>query len=386
MAIDEMPNEPATELMRTLPRDAYTSREGFEREADRIFFREWFCVGREETLGEPGSFLHVDVAGEEILVVRTRSGELRGHYNVCRHRGSQLVIDDPPAGGDVPVAAGRFKGAIRCPYHAWTYGLEGELRAAPFLTESDGLRREQLALHHVAVEAWGGFVFANLTPDASEVRPLAARLREADERTANYPLSRLRTGARLPYEVEANWKVIVENFNECYHCGPVHPELCELVPAFKDGGGRGLDWEAGIPHRDGATTFTFSGTTSRAPFPGLTEEERVRHKGELLYPNLMISLSSDHVAAFTLWPLDESRTRIDCDLLFDPEEIAKPTFDPSDVVAFWDLVNRQDWRICESVQRGMRSRAFDHGYYAPMEDLSLDIRRYLAEKLGDTNG
>ncbi len=379
-------SEPATELMRTLPASAYGSSERFEREAEAIFWREWFVVGREESIPEAGDYLHAAVAGESVLVVRTRSGELSGAYNVCRHRGSQLVMDPPrdAASDGMPEASGRFKGSIRCPYHAWTYGMDGELRSAPFLTESDGLRREQLHLYPVAIDTWGGFIFANLTPsEVTSARSLTACLGEAVDRTRNYPLAELRTRRRVVYDVDANWKVIVENYNECYHCGPVHPELCEVVPAFKQGGGRELDWDAGIPHREGATTFTMTGTTDRAPFPELTADERTRHKGELLYPNLMLSLSADHVAAFTLWPLEAGRTRVVCDFLFHPDEIAKPSFDPADAVEFWDLVNRQDWQICESVQRGMSSRAFTTGYYAPMEDLSLDIRRYLAEMLGD---
>ena len=156
--------------------------------------------------------------------------------------------------------------------------------------------------------------------------------------------------------------------------------------AFKRDGGRDLEWDAGIEHRDGATTFTFTGTTDRAPFPGLSEEERTRHKGELLYPNLMVSLSPDHVAAFRLWPLDAGHTRIDCDFLFHPTEIERPSFDPGDAVGLWDLVNRQDWRICEAVQDGMGSRAFDVGFYSPMEDLSLDIRRYVGERVGPPEG
>jgi Rieske 2Fe-2S family protein len=371
-------DEPATELMRTLPGSSYLSREWFDREANAIFWREWFVVGREEAIPAPGDYLNVEIAGESVLIVRQRSGELRGVYNVCRHRGSQLVTDEP---ADSP---GRFKGSIRCPYHAWTYGLDGELRSAPFLTESDGLRREQLGLYPVAIDMWGGFIFANLTPSAlTPDRSLAARLGGVIDNMRRYPLADLRTGRRISYEVAANWKVIVENYNECYHCGPVHPELCEVVPAFKDAGGRELDWDAGIPHREGATTFTATGTTDRAPFPGLNEDERTRHKGELLYPNLMLSLSADHVAAFTLWPVDAGRTRVVCDFLFHPDEIAKPGFDPSDAAEFWDLVNGQDWRICESVQKGMSSRVFERGFYAPMEDLSLDIRRYLDEIVGE---
>jgi Rieske 2Fe-2S family protein len=278
------------------------------------------------------------------------------------------------------MPSGRFRGSIVCPYHAWTYALTGELRVAPYLDERDGLRKTDLGLRPIGVATWGGFVFVNLTPDGAV--PLAEQLGEAPERVRNYPLEELRTARRLTYEVAANWKVVVENYNECYHCGPVHPELCEVVPAFRQGGGKDLDWDRGVPHREGSTTFTFSGTTDRAPFPGLSEEERLRHKGELVYPNLMISLSPDHVAAFRVWPLEAGRTRIECDFLFHPEEMAGTSFDPGDAVGFWDLVNRQDWRICESVQQGMGSRAFDVGYYAPMEDLSLDIRRYVGERLG----
>src|SRR4029079_14234917 len=165
--------------------------------------------------------------------------------------------------------------------------------------------------------------------------------------------------------------------------GPVHPELSRLVPAF-GGGGADLEWEDGIPHRDGAWTFTLSGTSDRAPFPGLDDAERVRHKGELIYPNLMMSLSAEHVAAFTLWPTAAGHTRIVCDLLFAADEVAKESFDPSDAADFWDLVNRQDWAICESVQRGMASRGFTQGWFAPMEDLSLDIRRWLLPRLGES--
>jgi Rieske 2Fe-2S family protein len=368
---------PSTAMMQTLPRDAYLSADHFAQEAERIFYREWFFVGRQESIPAAGDYVLAEVAGESVLIVRSKSGGLSAFYNVCRHRGSRLVTED--AG-----ASGRFKGSIRCPYHAWTYNLKGQLRNAPFLTESDGLRREQLSLHPVAVDTWAGFVFVNLTPsELTPERSLAAQLGEAADRTRNYPLAELRLGHRITYHVDANWKSIVENYNECYHCGSVHPELCELVPAFKKDGARELDWESGVPHREGATTFTFTGTTTREPFPGLSEHECVRHKGELIYPNLMLSLSSDHVVAFTLWPEDAGHTRIDCDFLFHPDEMAKPDFDPADAVDFWDLVNRQDWRICESVQRGMSSRSFTFGFYAPMEDLSLDIRRYLADVLGD---
>jgi Rieske 2Fe-2S family protein len=366
---------PGAALERTLHRDFYLSDRLFTVERERIFHREWFCAAREEELPAPGDFLVRDVAGESVLLVRTRDGGLAAHYNVCRHRGSQLVPDR---------AEGNFAGGIRCPYHSWTYTLEGALRGAPFLEESDGLGKRDLSLHPVGVATWGGFVFLRLTPSEGEPRggTLETQLGGVPERLCRYPLGELRRARSIGYDVAANWKVLLENYNECYHCGSVHPELCRLVPAFKQRGGADLDWERGIPHREGAWTFTGSGTTSRAPFEGLNQDERVRHKGELVYPNLLLSLSAEHVAAFTIWPLGPNRTRVTCEFLFHPAEIAKPDFDPSDAVDFWDLVNRQDWAICESVQRGMTSRVFRTGYYAPMESWSLDIRRYLGEKLG----
>jgi len=383
----ETPAAPAQAgLEESLPRAFYVAEEVYGRERERIFYREWFCGGREENLPRPGDFLVLDVAGESVLVMRARSGGLQAFYNVCRHRGSRLCMADPPElGPQVPPGpTGTLPGSVRCPYHAWTYGLDGVLLSAPHLGPLDDELRRRFSLVPVGLETWGGFFFVNLSPEEESARGrnLSAQLGPTTGRVRRYPLEALRTARRVTYHVKANWKVLAENYNECYHCGPVHPELCEVVPAFKRGGGADLDWENGIPLKEGAFTFTFSGTTDRAPFPGLGEEEKVRHKGELVYPNLFLSLSPEHVAAFILWPEGPNRTTVVCDFLFHPSEIAKASFDPSDAVTFWDLVNRQDWAICERVQLGMESRSFRRGYYAPMEDLSLDIRRYILERLG----
>jgi glycine betaine catabolism A len=368
-------------LARSLPGLSYTAEAEFAREREAALFADWFCVGREESLAETGDYLAASVAGESILVVRNDAG-LAGFYNLCRHRGSRLV---PVAGSQPEASPGATGclpgGTIRCPYHGWTYGTDGSLRSAPFLPD---LRRyrDRLALHPVGIATWGGFVFARL---GAAGPPLATQLNGADQRLASYPLAQLRTGHRLTYQVAANWKVVLENYNECYHCGPVHPELCELVPAFSRGGA-GLDWDAGIPHRDGAYTFTLTGTARRAPFPGLTDAQRTRHLGELVLPNLMLSLSCDHVAAFTLWPRGAGHTTVICDFLFAADEVAAAGFDPSDAVEFWDLVNRQDWAICEQVQDGMGSRMFTVGYLAPMEQPSADVGRYVSARLKGDHG
>ena len=322
---------------------------------------------------------------KSVILVRTREGKLAAHYNVCRHRGSQLVLGvDPKPKGRHACPSGTFTSGIKCPYHSWTYELSGTLRTAPYLDEGSGFRKDQLPLYQVEVDVWGGFVFLRLGathPGGKSPESLASQLGGAVDRIKRYPLAELRIARRIGYEVEANWKVILENYNECYHCGGVHPELCKVVPAFKQKGGMDLDWDRGVPHREGAWTFTMSGTTNRKPFAGLNEDEQTRHKGELLYPNFMLSLSAEHAAAFTLWPTSPSHTTILCDFLFHPSEIAQSDFNPNDAVEFWDITNRQDWVICESVQRGMASRVFRQGFYAPMESMSLDIRRYIRERL-----
>jgi Rieske 2Fe-2S family protein len=360
------------QLEETLPGEYYLADEYFARERDAIFHREWFCVGRSEGLEEKGDYRLVNIAGESILLVRDKGGQIHAFHNVCRHRGSQLV----PAPG-FEEQTGTFTAGIRCPYHSWNYRLSGELHSTPHL-EVD---KSGMGLHQAEVDSWGGYLFVRLVPGGGT---LADMLGPIPERVCRYPLDDLLVGHRIDYAVEANWKVILENYNECYHCSGVHPELCTVVPAFRQAGGQNLDWEGGIPHREGAVTFTFSGTTSRAPFPGLNEDEKVRHKGELIYPNLMLSLAMDHAASFTLWPRGPARTDVVCEFLFHPTEIEDSEFDPTDATEFWDITNQQDWSICESVQRGMASRKFTTGYYAPMEDLSLDIRDYVRSRVAKT--
>lgn len=367
-------------LEKTLPSSYYLDPSVFAIERDRIFFREWICIGRAEEIPPVGQTLTLNLLGESVIVTRHQDGGLRAFYNVCRHRGARLCATTfertvAPVNGGTST-----RPVIRCPYHSWSYDLNGALVAAPHMKDGEDFDRAAMSLHQVGIGEWGGFAFVNLTP--SEAVPLAEQLGPIPARIARYKLEDLRIGHTIRYDVAANWKVIVENYNECYHCAGVHPELCDVVPAFRHKGGAGLDWDRGVPHRDGAYTYTFSGTTARAPFPGLDEDERTRHKGELLYPNMLLSLSCDHAAAFILRPVAPGRTEITCHFLFAADEIAKPNFDPMDAVEFWDITNKQDWVICERVQQGMSSRVHEFGYYAPMEDLNLDIRRYIEAKVG----
>ena len=364
-------------LQGALPREMYVDDDQWVAERDAVLYGEWYCVGRTNDLGlaAPKRVVAVDVAGESVLLTSADDGSLHAAYNVCRHRGSQLCPPQDTTDATGTPQPAREVGSLRCPYHSWTYALDGSLLRSPHASVEDPAA---FALHPVGVETWQGFVFVHLTPGRAE--PLAGQVAHSDETLGNYRIGELVTGRVLRYDVAANYKVLLENYNECYHCGPVHPELSRLVPSFA-GGGTGLDWDSGIPHRDGAWTFTLSGTTARAPLPGLDEHERTRHKGDLAYPNLMLSAAADHVAAFVLHPRAADRTQVVCSLLFARDAVADPAFDPADAAELWDLVNRQDWAICESVQRGMSSRSYHHGWFAPMEDDSADIRRWLLPRL-----
>ncbi len=363
-------------LQPALPRHMYVDEEHWLLEREQVLFDSWFCVGRTADLGldRSGRLAVVDVVGESVLLTSDSGGGLHAAYNVCRHRGSQLVPVDPETGPPPPCSVG----ALRCPYHSWTYDLSGQLLKAPHTDDVTDFDPAQFGLVPVAVAEWGGFCFVHLTPERAD--DLTSAIAPLVEGIENYPLASLVSGRRFVYHVAANYKVLSENYNECYHCGPVHPELTRLVPAF-GAGGSDLDWEGGVPHREGAWTFTLSGSTNRRPFTGLDEDERTRHKGALLHPNLWLSCSAEHVAAFTLWPDSVDSTRVVCELLFAPEEMASPHFDPDDAGDLWDLVNRQDWTVCESVQRGMSSRAYRQGWFAPMEDQAADIRRWLLPRL-----
>ena len=367
----------------TLPSEWYLSETIFALEKEHIFLQDWVCVGRDEEIAKVGDHKVLSLFGESILLLRNNEHELRAFYNVCRHRGAQLCPEEEQEDSDerIPLKGGVVGGkAIMCPYHAWTYDLNGRLIRAPHLTSDMGLNLEDIRLHPVAVESWGGFVFLHLSPE--QAKPFSEHIAASAERFARYPLAELAVAKTLTYSVNANWKVLCENYNECYHCGPVHPELCQLVPAFKENGGADLDWDNGVPHREGATSFTLTGTTTREAFPDLDVFEKERHKGDLIYPNLFLSLAADHVAVFILHAEGPKKTRIDCHFLFAQDEINRVDFDPSDAVDFWHLVNRQDWTICERVQIGMDSRVHKQGVFSPMEDWNLDIRKYVKERIG----
>ena len=246
-AMSAQPSATLAGLEPSLPSSWYSSAAIFALEKERIFCREWLCVARAEELAEPGAYRVLDVLGESIILTRNREGQLRAFYNVCRHRGARLCRDAAAAGA--PLGGGIVGTRITCPYHQWTYDLDGRLIAAPHLSAAAGFDKGLFSLYPVGLECHDGFVFLNLTP--AQAPALTEQLGAISARIRRYGLGELRIGHTLRYEVAANWKVVCENYNECYHCAGVHPELCAVVPAFRERGGAGLDWTRGVPHRPG---------------------------------------------------------------------------------------------------------------------------------------
>jgi Rieske 2Fe-2S family protein len=350
---------------RTLERADYVSADLFAAEHDRIFAREWLCVGREEMVAEPGQYVLFEVGPDSLIVVRDRSGTVRALHNTCRHRGTRLC--------DAPC--GELSETIQCPYHAWTYGLDGRLLGVPDPKEMEDFDKADYPLKQAAVALWEGFVFVNL---AERPEPFAEAYAPLISRFGRWNLGALRAARRIDYDVRANWKILFQNYSECYHCSPVHPTLVKLSPPTS-----GENDLTDGPFLGGFMTVTapggslsVSGRACGLPVADLPEEDMQRVYYYTVFPNMLLSLHPDYVMVHTFQPEAPDRTRITCEFLFHPATLGRSDLDPDDGVRFWDQVNREDWDLCERTQRGVRSHAYEPGPYSRRESLCAAFDRH----------
>src|SRR5256714_14423045 len=268
---------------RTLPGRYYTAPEVFAAEQERIFQRNWICVGRDAALADPGDYLVVEIAGESLIVLRDQSGERRAYYNVCRHRGTRLC----------EAPRGRLSETIQCPYHAWTYALDGRLIGAPHMNEIEGFDKKSYPLHRVALHEWAGFLFVNLDPHAVAAEQWFAPLHGRFDR---YNLRLLRTVRRIEYDVRANWKLILQNYNECLHCPTIHPELSTKLP-YTSGANDLIERPFLGGHMEIKAPNENATLTARAcalPLGGLDRVDRLRAFLFVLFTPWLISLHPDY--------------------------------------------------------------------------------------------
>ncbi len=340
-----------------LPGRAYQDPAIFDWERREILRRDWVPVGRAEEAPEPGSYFLTELDGDPIVIVRGRDDVLRAFHNVCRHRGT--AVAEEQCGKVV-----RFQ----CPYHAWIYDLDGRLVRAKHTEDLEEFSFDAFGLVPVRLETWQGFVFLNHDPDAA---PLADQLGDLVEHMGRFDFAALRSAKRIDYEVGSNWKFIAENYSECYHCPPLHPQLNKLTPYdlggdFETNGA----WQGGwMELASGAETMAMEGghRDGRPAMAGITPVDERRIYYYVVWPTMFLSIHPDYLLVHYLVPNAVGGTTVRCEWLFEPSTIAAPTFDPSEAIAFWDLTNRQDWHVCELQQQGTRSSSWTAGRYSNQE-------------------
>ncbi|MEO5723592.1 MAG: aromatic ring-hydroxylating dioxygenase subunit alpha [Ilumatobacteraceae bacterium] len=371
---------------RMLPRAAYVDPAMLDWERRRLFDGGWVCAGRLDSIlppdsvesqargpaggSAPGTSNHgpanhgpanqaaVNVGGSGVLITRDAEGTLAAFANICRHRGHELLA----------CGATTVRGVVQCPYHAWTYGLGGALRIAPHCGDVPNLVPDELGLLPVGLAQWGGWLFVNSDNNAG---PFAGHLGGFAELVAPWSPERLVVAATHRYELRANWKVAIENYHECYHCPLIHPELCRVSPA--DSGVNihdlpGAFVGGAMRLADHAATMSLDGRSPLAPFAGLDDQRRRQVLYLNLFPNLLVSLHPDYVLTHRIEPLTPTTSRIECQWLFDRDDVDAAGFDPAFAVDFWDVTNREDWAAVESVQRGLDSPRFVPGIFTAEED------------------
>jgi Rieske 2Fe-2S family protein len=352
---------------KSLAQRYFVSPKIFAQEQRKIFSEQWILVGHQSQIPRAGDYFISEVTGESLIVVRPplqqgygaasdQRSMIRGFYNVCRHRGTRLREDQSG-----------HASAIQCPYHAWTYGLDGRLLGAPHMDGVPGFDKADYSLHPVNLGLWEGFIFVNLsdspTPLDKWFAPLAGKF-------PHWNLPKLRSVKRIDYEVQANWKLMFENYSECYHCPGVHPALSKLSPY--DSAENDLTegpFLGGFMRITKGNSLTMSGKSCALSVGDFGEEDFHRVFYYSIFPNMLLSLHPDYAMVHQLRPLSPDRTLILCDWFFHPEAFEREDFKPEDAIEFWDMTNKQDWHVCELSQHGIGSRAYEPGPYSQRESI-----------------
>jgi Rieske 2Fe-2S family protein len=342
---------------KTLPQRYFVSPSVFAEEQEKVFSKQWVLVGHQSQIAKSGDYFTAEVAGESLIIVRDKRGEIHGFYNVCRHRGSRLIEN----------RNGQLSAAIQCPYHAWTYGLDGRLLGAPHMDDVPGFNKADYSLRPMNVAVWEGFIYVNLAdsrpPPEKWFAPLAGKF-------ARWNLPSLRSARRIEYDVGGNWKLIFQNYSECYHCLGVHPELSKISP--HDSAENDLTegpFLGGFMRIASDKSLTMSGHTCALPVGDFGDEDFRFVFYYSIFPNMLLSLHPDYVMVHQLEAQSPERTLIFCDWFFHPDAFNREGFKPDDAIEFWDMVNRQDWHVCELSQQGIASRGYEPGPYSARESM-----------------
>ena len=333
-------------------------------------------VGHQSQLPAAGDYFTTMVGGESLVIARDKQNILHGFYNVCRHRGTRLIETNHK-----PVCG--HTAAIQCPYHAWTYSLDGKLIGAPHMEDVPGFDKGDYSLHAVNIGLWEGFIFVNLAaPQRDGWISLEDWFVPLVGKFSHWNLPNLRPEKRIEYDVRANWKLIFENYSECYHCPGVHPALSKVSPY--DSAENDLTegpFLGGFMRINRGKSLTMSGNTCAIPVGSDTQDAKEEDRVERvfyysIFPNMLLSMHPDYVMVHQLWPQAPDRTLIYCDWFFHPDAGRRDNFNADDAIEFWDMTNKQDWHVCELSQQGISSRAYEPGPYSSRESIPAAWDRF----------
>ncbi len=365
----------------TLPSAWYFDPAQYARELEAIWYRDWVCIGRSEDLPEAGDYLLAGVGEESLVVTRDRGGAPRAFHNTCRHRGSQLCS----------APRGRFAGGrIVCPYHAWSYALSGELLATPKMDLPRDFRREDYGLYAAHLDSWGGFLFVNL--DERPACSLADFLGEEAGNVRRWPLADLVSVRREVSTLDCNWKVFWENYSECYHCPGVHPELCRVMPLYREGLLSYEDSATPLPAQDahdprprvapGYATWTLDGQSKLPLIEGPDAADRALGVVFASFTaSLFIVAHPDYVRSVRILPKGPERVELTVDWLLPPGVAEQYPEELERMCELGRLVVAQDGRVCEINQRGLRSRRHRQGILMPQEQALVEFHEWLKTRL-----
>ncbi len=322
----------------SLKSEAYVDPRWFELDQQAVIARSWQWVCHVEKVREPGSYTTVQIAGKPIAIVRDRDGELRAFYNVCKHRAHELLSGD----GNTT--------RIMCPYHAWVYKLDGQLARAPHTEHLENFKLDDICLDQVQVEEFCGFIYVNLDPKETPLREQSGDL-ETEIRHWAPDIDQLTFGHRLTYEIKSNWKNVVDNFLECYHCPTAHKDFCELVD---------MDTYKVTTHGIYSSHMADAGNSPNAAYDVSNATVRT-HAVWWLWPTtcLMRYPGRSSMIVLNIIPAGP-------DLCYETYDFYLETPEPDETekeaIRYLDEVLQvEDINLVESVQRGMSTPAFDQG-------------------------
>jgi phenylpropionate dioxygenase-like ring-hydroxylating dioxygenase large terminal subunit len=360
---DAAPDVRAVSDLRLLPRHFYTDPAIYELEMQRVFARQWLFLGHVSQVPEVGDYFVEEVCGESIIVVRSATDSIQGFLNHCRHRGHTLCA----------AASGHARNFITCPYHQWSYGLDGKLKRAPGNPDGTIFNYADWSLHPVKVEVWHGLIFGWLGEESGP--SLASCLSFDDSAFRQLDAANVKEVFRETYDIAANWKVLLENYLECYHCQVSHPELCVTMDVQATYSNTGSDWKqqyfpGHLQLRPGMKTGSMDGNLVSTPLGKDLPDGYGAGFG--IVPSLTrVIFHVDHAVVHALRPVDVSHVKWQTTWYVRADAQEGRDYDTGRLTEVWRLTNKEDISLCEGAYRGVRSRRFVSGPLDPKREAAI---------------